>query len=456
MRPCSTPEPMARRRVRAPAAVLLFVSVGIGAWVMWPRPAPPEPRPVHRQHAALPDAPRASARRLESATAPATSVISPPVIDAVIVEKPELCEGEETLVSVVAHTTNDSDAELHFTIGPGSGRSVPLRARLDAHGNPVRYEVTAFGKGNAMASAPVPPFRILPCKETQRALLSHRVMPNRSSSFEFRVQLSDSGDPETRDDAPGRPSSSAASRFEPRRYVWSFGDGEPLETTSSAVVHNFEDRPQDSLYTQALVRVDVVGRDGRVLVARDALQLLNPAYESLSRKGIVSLMTALDPPFPHIDPDGRVRQHVRLWHHRREPVRIESVRRVSYYAESTREPAAEDVDAAAVLGTAEIAPDHGLELDVTLDTETDPDVISRNYYLEGKSAEGLPVAGTFSVMRPPPAPTRGNSRVVADPVLTAKIQRARALLGRDVVSDEDLFALQRAGKLDDLAVARRL
>lgn len=451
----TTPDPLVRRRVRALAAALLFVTAALGAWLLWPRPAPVERRPVHPTPAAVRDEPRASAHRLESPMAPATSVISPPIIDAVIVEKPELCEGEETLVSVVAHTTNDSDAELHFTIGPRSGRSVPLRARLDAQGNPTRYEVTAFGKGNAMASAPVPPFRILPCKQTQRASLSHRVMPNRASSFEFRAQISDAGEPHPSDGVPGR-ASSAASRFEPVRYIWSFGDGEPLETSSSAVLYNFEDRPQDSLYTQVLVRVDVIAKDGRVLVARDALQLLNPAYESLTRKGIVSLMTALDPPFPHLDPDGRVRQHVRLWHQRREPVRIDSVRRVSYYAESTRKPAAEDVDAAVVLGTAEIPPDHGIEIDVTLDTQADPDVISCNYYLQGNSADGLPVVGTFSVMVPPPEPTRNNSRVVTDPVLSAKIQRARELLGRDVVSDEDLFVLQREGKLDDLTVARRL
>jgi hypothetical protein len=272
-------------------------------------------------------------------------------------------------------------------------------------------------------------------------------LPNRSSTFEFRAQVSDLGDHQQ--------PSGAARPFEPRRYVWTFGDGEPLETSESTVRYSFEDRPQDSLYTQILARVEIIARDGRTLVARDALQLLNPAYESLTRKGIVSLMTALDPPFPHLDPDGRVRQHVRLWHHRREPVRIESVRRVSYYADNTPAPAAEDVDAASVLGTTEIPPDHGVELEATLDTTTDPDVISCTYYLEGISPEGLPVLGSFSVMRPPPKPDPSNSRVVADPLLSAKIQRARELLGRDVVSDEDIFALQRAGKLDDV-VARRL
>ena len=145
MRQRYIPDPTERRRVRALAAALLFIIATFGAWVMWPRPAPPEPRTVRRQHSALPEQPRASARRLESPTAARTSVISPPVIDAVVVEKPELCEGEETLVSVVAHTTNDSDAELHFSEGvleglkligfavwerrSGGGRNVTFPAR---------------------------------------------------------------------------------------------------------------------------------------------------------------------------------------------------------------------------------------------------------------------------------------------------------------------------------------
>jgi len=446
MRQRYIPPPTVGRRMRVAAALLVITTV-LAAWILWPRSTPPEPRPVRPQHAAPSDTPGVSTPSRAAPSAPAKSVISPPVIDAVIVEKPELCEGEETLVTVAAHTTNDSDAELHYTIGTGSGRSVPLRARLDAQGNPAAYEVVAFGKGNTSTSAPVPPFRILPCKHTQRALLSHRVLPNRSSTFEFRAQVRDLDD-----QAPPN----GARPFEPRRYRWTFGDDEPLETTDAAVIHSFEDRPQDSLYTQILARVEIIATDGRTLVARDALQLLNPAYESLSRKGIVSLMTALDPPFPHLDPDGRVRQHVRLWHHRREPVRIQSVRRVSDYADTNRDPVAEDLAATAVLGTTELPPDHGLELDVTLDTTADPDVVSSNYYIKGTSAEGLPVLGSFSVMRPPAVPNRDNSQVVTDPLLSAKIRRARELLGRDTVSDEDIFTLQRAGKLDDVAVAQRL
>lgn len=437
------------------AALTLVIALCVLAWRR--RAVPPELEPVQRQQASAPRERQESTRRSRPTAAPAPSVVSPPVIDAVIVAKPELCEGEETLVSVRAHTTNDADSELHFTIGTGSGQSVPLRAWSGARGEPLPIRVTAFGRDNAATTVLAPPLRILPCQQTPRVVLSHRVLPNRWGSFELRAQLLD-----TRDGAgPASARSPSAAQthepaaFEPLRYTWSFGDGSRFVTNEGLVVHSYEGRPQDTLYSQLLVRVEVSAEDGRTLVGHDALQLLNPAFESLARKGIVSLMTTLDPPFPRLDSDGVVRQRVRLWHHRPEPVRIASISRAASHGEGD-EARSEDVDVAAVLGTDEIAPGRGVELEATLDTMAEPDVVSASYYLQGTSPEGYPVRGAFSVMRPPPAPTRSNSRPVTDPALSAKIQRARKLLGRDVVSDGDLFALQRSGLLDEPQIPRQL
>jgi hypothetical protein len=451
----SAPAPLRWGRVAGVAALTLALALCVLSWRQ--RAAPPELEPVRRQQASAHPEQPTTTRRPRPISAAASSVVSPPVIDAVIVEKPELCEGEETLVSVRAHTTNDADAELHFTIGAGSGQSVPLRVWSGARGEPLPIRVTAFGRDNAATTVLAPPPRILPCQHTQRVVLSHRVLPNRWGSFELRARVLDTRGGAGADGT--RPASGARAQhptpFQPRRYTWSFGDGSQLVTTESLVVHSYEERPQDTLYAQLLVRVEVSSDDGRTLVGRDALQLLNPAYESLSRKGIVSLMTALDPPFPRLDADGVVRQRVRLWHHRPETVRIASISRSTLRGEggATR---TEDVDVSSVLGTDEIAPGHGVELETTLDTSAEPDVVAVSYVLHGTSPEGYPVRGAFSVMRPPPAPTRSNSRPVTDPALSAKIQRARQLLGRDVVSDADLFALQHSGQLDEPSLPRRL
>jgi len=400
----------------------------------------PEPTPTAVQPRA---AEQAEFQLLPAAPATPASLPSAPLIDEVVVEKPELCAGEETLITVRAHTPDGSDAELHYLIGSGTGQSVPVRAWADEQGRPPELQLTVFGKNNAATTVPVPPLRIKPCRVDTFAVLSHRSLPNRWGSFEFRAQLRQAG--------------KEAGKTPPqaRRYVWNFGDGKSEETRGPEVTHSYEERGQQTLYSQFLVRVDVATRDGRSLVARDALQLPNPAYESWTRKGIVSLVVALDPPFPVVSASGRVEQGVRLRHYRPDPVAIESAQVVRYYAGGAGESPAEPVDVTSLLGTDTIPAGAGIELQVSLDPEAEPDLLAVTYYLKGKSAEGRPAIGSFSVLRPPPKPSPENSTPVSDPQLVAKILRAREKLGKDVVSDEDLAHLERQGEFQDTPPLQR-
>jgi hypothetical protein len=421
-------------------ATTLIVLVGL--WLARTRGAAPELALQHAEPAARTAAPRtalASTPAPAAAPAPARTA-NAPLIDEIVVEKPEPCVGEETLVSVRAHTPDDSDAELHYLIGTGTGQSVPLRAWLDEQGQAPTFQVTVFGKDNVATSAPVPALRVQPCRVGTFVVITHRALPNRWGSFEFRAQL--------RQQQPSGPAKPAA--LEARRYLWTFGDGNQEETDSAQVTHSYEERPQQTLYSQFLVRVEVATRDGRTLTARDALQLQNPAYESWTRKGIVSLMVALDPPFPVLSEAGRVEQGVRLRHYRPEPVTIESIQAVRYYSAGAGQSPPQNVDVASLLGTDSIPAGRGLELHVTLDAQAEPDVLSVTYYLKGKSADAQPVVGSFSVMRPPPAPNAQNSTPVTDPRLAAKIRRARERLGKSVVSDADLTRLERQGAFKDL------
>ncbi|NTX58525.1 hypothetical protein HR086_45285, partial [Myxococcus sp. CA039A] len=49
---------------------------------------------------------------------------------------------------------------------------------------------------------------------------------------------------------------------------------------------------------------------------------------------------------------------------------------------------------------------------------------------------------------------RENSTPVTDPLLLAKVKRARELLGQPFVTDEDLWRLEREGRFKDLKVQR--
>jgi hypothetical protein len=55
--------------------------------------------------------------------------------------------------------------------------------------------------------------------------------------------------------------------------------------------------------------------------------------------------------------------------------------------------------------------------------------------------------GEIAILRPQPRPTRDNSVPIDDPALAAKIRRAMQILNQPTVSQEDLFRLEREGKL---------
>src|SRR5690349_10967458 len=66
--------------------------------------------PLLPASSSAPSAPPPRAARRDGAPAPRPA--APPVFDSVQVEKEEVCQGEENLVTVRAHTTDGNDAYL--------------------------------------------------------------------------------------------------------------------------------------------------------------------------------------------------------------------------------------------------------------------------------------------------------------------------------------------------------
>jgi hypothetical protein len=89
-------------------------------------------------------------------------------------------------------------------------------------------------------------------------------------------------------------------------------------------------------------------------------------------------------------------------------------------------------------------------VDATVELDPGAGVFSYEYALEGRSDDDRPARGAFSVMRPPDRPTPDKSTPVVDPLLKAKIVRARELLQEEYVTDEDLIRLGEQGAFDDL------
>jgi hypothetical protein len=407
----------------------------------------PEPERVEASVPASdpPQAPPPLPTQVAEAPAPEAPV-PPPVIDAVTVEKQEVCSGEDNLITVKAHSPDGNDTYLHTTIGNGTGMRVPLRVWLEPDGTYTLPTVTVFGKGNVATSVEVPRYTVKPCEPERIVEVFSRRMPNSEEDYEFLARIIDLP---KRDASPRTP-------FTPVKYVWTFDDARTVTTSTPLVSQAMSPAPGQAwaMYFQHLVRVDVFDAAGRKLTGRSSLQVLNTSFENFDKKGIVTLLAVGTPRFPVQGEDGVVRQTFRLYHHWKGEVRLERVTALrGRVPEPNTPPLPEDLSEAA-LGVSAVPEGRGVEVAVSLDTKAEPDVALVTYVLEGTTVDGHPARGTFAVMRPPPRPTRDNSTPVKDPLLLAKIKKARELLGQEFVTDEDLWRLEREGRFAGLQVQR--
>ncbi|WP_437994313.1 hypothetical protein [Sorangium sp. So ce145] len=429
------------RRSKAQWVGVAALAAALWLWVWSARP-PEAPEPARAApKASAPEAPP-SARRAASAAAASTRAPEEdpaPLIDEIEVEKPEVCAGEENLITVRAHTTNGTDEYLHSVIGTRAGSRVPLRIWPDMDGSYEMPTISVFGRNNVVRQIEVPRYKVNDCKPERIVVITHRLLPSTPGDYELTAQIVDVG---VKDEPDARP-------FKPASYAWVFDDGGSEKTKAPFVTHSYERRPQTALVSEFLVRVEVKSEAGEKLAGRALLQIPNMMFQDLAERGIVTIGATPTPRFPKQDGDGVVRQAFRLWHHRDAPVRIDTVTAVRHYAGASDASPREN----ASLGVVEIPPGQGVDVEVRLDTVREPDVFTITYFVEGETAEGNAARGTFSLMKPPPAPTKESSIPVTEPVFLAKIKRARELLAQEFVTDEDIWRLEREGKMADLDVS---
>ncbi len=367
-----------------------------------------------------------------------------PIIDKIIVEKPEVCEGEENLITIEAHSPDGNDAGLRYLVHGTAGRSVPLRTRdnVEDPDAPPRSVLVVSDNGST-TSAPIPPYEIKRCAASARLRVRHFLLPNSTAEYRFEAKMIAGVSP-----GQPRPAKFELADFTPVRFEWDFGDGQQTTTREPYIEHSYELRDQRTFYTYHLVKVTAFDERGRVVVGRDALEIMNPAYEELTQKKLVKLMSKNTPRFPEVK-DGKVQQMVHIWHFHRDPVPVDQV--IAYFHDRHgKELGQGSVKPVELLGTNLVPPGLGITIRVTLEVDKHPDVGFITYDLHGTSSDGLHAMGSFSVMRPPDAPTRERNLPVTDGLQAAKIKRAMELLGRSTVTDEDLWTLERQGSFAGL------
>ncbi len=362
-----------------------------------------------------------------------------PIIDEIIVEKPEVCAGEENLITVKAHTPGHrDDAYLKYLIGSETGMQVPVRSYPpdpEAVDEPPR-QIAVFGRNRVATRVDMPEFVVKDCAPERILYLRHGLMSNTIDEYEFWAKIVD-----VAAEKPLQP---------PITFHWDFGDGKSADTEVPIVHHSYEDRSFDTLVSEFLVTCTATDRKGEKVVGRRSVQLENDSFEQMAFKGIIMIRTVNTPRFPTLDDHGKVIQKIRLWHNYDHPVTIEKVLRVRYPEHGERPGPPEDVSVAGFLGQSVLRPGEKIEIQGEFDTLEHEGISYVTYRLLGTSSDGWPAQGELSLMKPPELPTREHNIPVADPLFAAKILKARELLGKEFVSQEEIFELERQGQFEGL------
>src|SRR5467141_781104 len=371
---------------------------------------------------------------LPAPIAPARSpTVAPPVFDLVRVEKDEVCEGEENLVAVHAHTTDGNDPFLHYTVAGEAGSQVPVRVYIGRDGNPPPQYAVAFSKDNVATRIELPPYRVKNCRPARILVVTMRMLPNSVGEREFTATV------QTLDGPP----------FTPAWYEWSFGDGEAGVTPGPIAVHDYSALPQKTAFSDLLVKVTALDGSGQMVEGRLPLHIRNVAFATRLR-GMATIFAVPVPRFPEAGPDGIVRQKFRLWHAEDGPVQIAGATLSRFFLPASAgsapaAPTAVALDHSRVLRHAEIPPGAFVEESLEYDFGANAAVYAVTFAVQGVTASGLQARGELALLRPSPRPTRENSVPIQHPAMIQKIRRAMAILNQETVSQEDIWRLEREG-----------
>ena len=268
-----------------------------------------------------------------------------PVIEAVTVEKTEVCSGEDNLVTVRLADGYASNDSIRIML-PGhnvAGAQMPFRLSFTGvKQQPEMPEVVVFGRDGELATVKIPTVKVKDCDPGPSLTVEATMVANTSDTFVFTATVRNPG----------------ATQFKAVDYRWDFGDGSDAVTKLRTVEHGFEDRPQKTRISALLIHVRAVDAQGVELLGRYSLELRNRAFEALHIKNAVLLSTELTPRFPVMGADGRVVQRVRIHHAYDKPVTIQRVFRQRFlHDEDGREDVQEvEVDARQVLPSNVIPP----------------------------------------------------------------------------------------------------
>jgi len=357
----------------------------------------------------------------------------PPVIDEIIVEKPSVCEGEENLVKVRAHTPDGSNDFLRYVIAGHRGQSVPVKVYRRPLGDLARPAVMVFARDGVATTVAMPAYEVRDCRKEISIGIRYGALANTLATFQFAAMLSQAA-------ADGK-------MFAPVGYEWDFGDGSVVRTPSRFAVHDYSNRTQTALFTYYLVKVRAMDDSGLGVEGRESIEFFNSEYHDLKKFGKIVIVGEGRPRFPFIDERGLVRQSFQLRHYYPESVTIRNIEVLRVDEAGNRLASDGGLEVTSSLTTHTLDRGASANVDVAFDATRFPEVPAVVLVFHGEAEDGTPAEGEVTLMKPPPVPTRENSIPVRDPDKANRIRAAMRILGKQSVSLEDIAQLEREGLL---------
>ncbi|MBI2567350.1 MAG: PKD domain-containing protein [Candidatus Schekmanbacteria bacterium] len=374
--------------------------------------------------------------RFKRAPALAGPPPSPPIIDEVILEKEEVCEDEENLVTIKAHTEgNADDTYLRYQlIGPkkGAGNKIPTMNEPGADGlNRYAAKAAVWGRGGTRTVLEVPRYKVKKCgpKERRHAWVKHEAVPNTEAGFAFFAYLV------------------ADKEFVPVAYEWDFGDGTKLRSDVPRVTHSYEDAIAEAknLYSSFLVKVTITGNNGDQVTGRAGVEISSRFQENFLFKGVVTLLVEKIPRYAVRQGDVS-RQTIRLKNVYDHAIYPEALAREVHVKDEKLEDnvTTERVEWRQVLQADVIGPLEKIDVEMEI---TDPDVLMIAYALVGFTDDDYRVEARWEIMAPTADPLGPEGEPVRDPRKEWMIRKSMEVLGKSQVSQEEMRQLLYEGRL---------
>ncbi|MCP4135817.1 MAG: hypothetical protein GY754_32920 [bacterium] len=192
------------------------------------------------------------------------------MIDEVVVEKNPVCSGEDFLVSVKAENPRGKTNTLNYRISGKKGDSVILNYKA-----PGEKKIHIFVRDTMnMLDHKEVAVRVIKCENRPMAQLKSTFSSSRLGEINFEVI-----------EMQGLEGSCV--------YKWDFGDGKSARTNAGIVSHNYGNREQKSFTSNFLATVSITDKTGTSITARKEVTFPNIQWIS-SRMGTAVIPITYD------------------------------------------------------------------------------------------------------------------------------------------------------------------